>query len=105
MQIETLEQYDTLYHKRFLEDARREAAKVQGGVLPTGTKMSQMLRHNFRIETLINIGNQVRHATMGLGVVEEIRTSKQGATLLKIRFESGREKELRADEVSIEGLL
>ncbi|MFQ3657317.1 MAG: hypothetical protein SNJ54_00060 [Anaerolineae bacterium] len=47
MRAETLEQYEQRYHHIFLADGEREASKIKGGVLPTGERMSRMLRTSF----------------------------------------------------------
>jgi hypothetical protein len=103
IRVETLEKYDTVYHKKFLEDARHEAEKLQGGVMPTGATMSQMLREDFpRLEATLKIGNVIRHPKLGAAIVEQIETTKQGGLMLSIRLSDGRVKRVRADEVVIE---
>lgn len=47
MRIETLENYDQQYHPVFLADGEREAKRIAGGVIPTGDRMSRMLRTSF----------------------------------------------------------
>lgn len=47
MRTETLEKYEQRYHHTFLADGEREASKIRGGVLPTGERMSRMLRSSF----------------------------------------------------------
>jgi hypothetical protein len=47
MRTETLENYEQKYHHVFLVDGEREAKKLKGGVLPTGERMSRMLRSSF----------------------------------------------------------
>ncbi len=47
MRTETLENYKQRYHQVFLTDGEREAQKIKGGVLPTGERMSRMLRSSF----------------------------------------------------------
>lgn len=47
MRTETLEHYEQRYHPIFLADGEREARKIRGGVLPTGERMSRMLRTSF----------------------------------------------------------
>jgi len=47
MRTETLEHYEQRYHHTFLADGEREASKIRGGVLPTGKRMSRMLRTSF----------------------------------------------------------
>lgn len=47
MRTETLENYEQRYHQVFLTDGEREAHKIKGGVLPTGERMSRMLRSSF----------------------------------------------------------
>lgn len=47
MRTETLENYEQRYHHAFLADGEREAQKIKGGVLPTGERMSRMLRSSF----------------------------------------------------------
>lgn len=47
MRTETLEKYEQRYHHAFLADGEREAQKIKGGVLPTGERMSRMLRSSF----------------------------------------------------------
>lgn len=47
MRTETLEKYEERYHHAFLADGEREAQKIKGGILPTGERMSRMLRSSF----------------------------------------------------------
>ena len=47
MRTETLENYDQQYHHAFLADGEREAKRIAGGVIPTGERMSRMLRTGF----------------------------------------------------------
>lgn len=47
MHTETLENYDQQYHPVFLADGEREAQRIAGGVIPTGDRMSRMLRTSF----------------------------------------------------------
>jgi hypothetical protein len=47
MRTETLEKYEQRYHHTFLADGEREASKIRGGALPTGERMSRMLRSSF----------------------------------------------------------
>jgi len=47
MRIETLENYDQQFHPIFLADGEREAKRIAGGVIPTGDRMSRMLRTGF----------------------------------------------------------
>lgn len=47
MRTETLENYEQRYHHTFLAEGEREAQKIKGGVLPTGERMSRMLRSSF----------------------------------------------------------
>lgn len=102
MKVKALEDFEN-HRQRFLMEAESEATKVRGGILPTGAKMSQMLRHNFRFENLLITGTRVTHPTLGSGLILDTRTSKQGTNILKIKFDNGREKELRQDEVGLEG--
>jgi len=104
LRVATLEQFDQTHKARFLEEARREATKIQGGILPTGTSMSQMLRHNFSPEALFKRGVRVTHLRMGGGIIDEIRTSAQGATMLKVTFDNGKQRDLRTDEITLEGV-
>lgn len=47
MRTETLENYKERYHLAFLADGTREAKQIAGGVIPTGERMSRMLRTGF----------------------------------------------------------
>jgi hypothetical protein len=47
MRAETLEHYDEQYHHAFLADGEREAKRIAGGIIPTGERMSRMLRTGF----------------------------------------------------------
>lgn len=47
MKTDTLERYDEHYHHLFVTDGEREAKRIKGGVLPTGERMSRMLRSSF----------------------------------------------------------
>jgi hypothetical protein len=101
--VATLEAYDEVHHKRFLQDANREAEKIQGGILPTGDRMSQMLRDSFDVIGHVTIvGAKVCHPSMGTAVVEDVRTSNKGNVMLTIKLTDGRKKTVRVDEVSLE---
>jgi hypothetical protein len=47
MNTRTLEDYEEKYHSRFLEEGVREAERIASGVIPTGERMSRMIRRSF----------------------------------------------------------
>jgi anti-sigma regulatory factor (Ser/Thr protein kinase) len=47
MRVETMENYKQKFHEQFIADGMREAKRMAGGMIPTGERMSQMLRSGF----------------------------------------------------------
>lgn len=47
MRVEAMQGFDKHLRHQFLADAEREASQIEGGILPTGDRMSQMLRKGF----------------------------------------------------------
>ena len=47
MRVEVMQGFGKHLRHQFLADAEREASQIEGGILPTGDKMSQMLRSGF----------------------------------------------------------